>query len=349
MRSLVGLVLVPVLLAAAAMPALADGGRCGDRHRPACSILRPPDLSFGVSEVDPLKPDCVVLVGGFGSATGDDTFDELLRWADDDPRYTIVRFGRDLGERFPFDTTGPLDVSAEDLRGLVRAISPTCGATHVVSHSMGGAVADRAFALGFAPGDHVITYIALSGPHNGATLARALRPAIESDPLIAVEASAIARTIHVPDPTTVAAAGLARTRAPDVLPRVAHVRLRLANDLMVLRRDNMDRRVDVRELLPTLGELEGHGGILHSARIADVIARAIAAHEILPDARSPAARILGDVLSRRLDAAATAAYADFGIYLRSGAEAEIALAEGELLALAVTTVANAIGPRRREE
>lgn len=329
-------------LLALGIRAAADGGRCGERGRPACSILRPPDEDALPVGSDAFLPDCVVLVGGFGSAQGDDTFDRLLAWANADPRYRLWRFGRDRADRYAYDTTGAIDVSGEDLRSLVRSIRDECAATDIVTHSMGGAVADRAFSMGFVPADRVATYIALAGPHNGATLARALRPAIEADPIVAVETSLLAATLRQPDPVARAASDLARIRPPRPV-RVPAVRLRIATDPMVLRRDSADRRVDVREYVPTLAQIEGHGGILRSERISVLLGGAIGARAIPADTRSGADRAAADVLSRKLDDLLAARYADLGRYLRDDPMAKLSLAEALVVGADVRVLVDAVG------
>ena len=93
-----------------------------------------------------------------------------------DPRYDIYRFGAD--PEYPYDALGDLDVNARSLRDEVRAIAATHPAVHIVAHSMGGAVADRAFASGLSANDGVATYVALAAPHNGSPTLAAARGAL---------------------------------------------------------------------------------------------------------------------------------------------------------------------------
>lgn len=295
-----------------ATSASGDARYCGWKGRPACTILRPPELGVRIDPLGRTGPECVVLVGGFGSTNGDQTFDDLLRWTEGDALYQPIRSGYDFTDTFTYDTTGPIDRTAADLTRLVRTLGHECGAIHIVTHSMGGAVADRAFSMGLSAADGVATYIALSGPHNGATLARALRPAIEADPLIAIETSVLARSIGQPDPTTPAAHDLASIEhAPREVRGVAQARVRYATDGMVLRRDTYDRRVDVREYMPAslaLSQLEGHGGVLHNEDVRRFVSATIATHAVAEDGRTPLERLTADAVSRKVDERVAAFY-----------------------------------------
>ena len=326
LRSLV----LPFVIAALAGPlattATADGGRCGDRGRPPCTVLRPPQLG-PPTDTHHLAPECIVAVGGFGSTSGDQAFDALLGWTSDEPLYQVFHFGyRD--DRFRYDTTGPIDVSGEDLRGFVASLAPDCRAIHIVAHSMGGAVADRAFSKGLSGRDRVATYLALSSPHNGATLAQALRRPIERDPLIAIEIGVLARTLGQPDPTTSAARDLADlvVSRPRREIRVPSARLRLATDAMVLRRDNIDRRSDVREYF-AVDALEGHGAILRNDQVRRVLQTTVASHAVAVDNRSSLERGVADAVSRKLDANLSDAYAGLSWYLTNDPSAPLVLAE----------------------
>jgi hypothetical protein len=126
---------------------------------------------------------------------------------------------------------------------------------------MGGVVVDRALATLDPAAYGISTYVALASPHNGATLARAVRAV-----------SAVSETLGVGDLTSDAVDDLATMRAPRRIPRVEHVRLRMRTDPLVLHRDNFDRRVDVREFDPaSLGEIEGHVRIVHDRRVQDIV------------------------------------------------------------------------------
>jgi pimeloyl-ACP methyl ester carboxylesterase len=322
----IALALVPAFLLATGTVASAWPRQCGEHGRPACTILRPPEL--GPPPDAPYDaPECVVLVGGFGSTNGDRAFDDLFRWSQDEPLYQIFQFGYRRSDRFEYDTTGRIDVSAEHLASFVRSLTPDCRAIHIVAHSMGGAVADRAFKMGLSDHDRVATYVALSSPHNGATLAKALKPSIERDSLVAIEISVLARTLGQPDPTTPAGHDLALIEPPlrPIRDTVAHGRLRVATDAMVLRRDNVDRREDVREYFE-VNELEGHGGILHNDQVRRVLQTTIASHALAADNRSALERRVADAVATRVDAALSALYRETSEFLTWDPRAPLALA-----------------------
>ena len=116
--------------------------------------------------------EVIILVSGINSFPQDPTFDPLIAKLFGDPRYDVYRFGADPA--YPYDALGDLDVNARNLRDEVRALGITHPGVHIVAHSMGGAVADRAFAAGLSANDGVATYVALASPHNGSsTLAAA--------------------------------------------------------------------------------------------------------------------------------------------------------------------------------
>jgi len=247
--------------------------------------------------------ECIVVVGGLGSPTDAsdvDFFGAALGDLQGSLDHRVVRFGVDRGA---YDTLGSISRSGEELRSVIHAISSDCDAIHVLAHSMGGAVADRAFAKGDPAGDGVVTYIAMASPHNGATAARALRPGIELDETFAAGVSVAARTVGRPDPTKDAVRDLALIHAPRPVRGVAAVRAHLATDEFVLRRDNADRRFDAREYLPaTLAQLEGHGGIVHNAQVQRVIRSAIRSHTVPPEDRPDSELRAAVSLSERFDA-----------------------------------------------
>lgn len=286
------LALTPILLALAVTTASADGGHVCSLApgRPACTILRP----FRQPGPVPTRPaigssECVVLVGGLGSPTDRDDrfFAPVLGELDADPRFQQYRFGVDAGS---FDTYRAISRNGEQLRSVIHHLSTECQAIHVLSHSMGGAVADRAFSMGDLANDGVVSYVALAAPHNGATGARAARPAVEADALFAAGLSATTRAVAIPDPTTDAVRDLSRLRAPRPVRDVEAVRLRLVTDEFVLRRDNADRRVDVRDYLPTTTwQLEGHGQVVHNETVQQVVRTTIATHRVPAEDRSSTA------------------------------------------------------------
>jgi alpha-beta hydrolase superfamily lysophospholipase len=102
----------------------------------------------------------VVLVGGLRSPTSydDGFFDPLIaRLAREGP-YLFIRFGVEPATRgHAYDTVGSISRNADELRGLIHDLSGECRATHVISHSMGGVVTDRALAKGHAAADGLVT------------------------------------------------------------------------------------------------------------------------------------------------------------------------------------------------
>src|SRR5204862_675838 len=99
-------------------------------------------------------------VSGVNSSAQDPTFDALQARLFDDPGYEVHRFGADPA--YPYDTQGSLDQAAGNLTNEIRDLGRTHPAVHIVAHSMGGDVVDRAFALGLSASDGVATYVALS-------------------------------------------------------------------------------------------------------------------------------------------------------------------------------------------
>lgn len=267
--------------------------------KPSCTILRPPTPPARVPP--PGAPECIVTVGGLGSSNDDGTFTDLLATFRDDPRYVIHRFGSS-GEdpaRYPYDTYGSIDASGRALRDYVRSISGQCHRIHIVSHSMGGDVADRAFSLGLSGADGVVTYEPISGPHNGAMIARYVAKFIDSDEPFADAASEIAQALHVHDPTTPAVRDLARIKPPRPPRDVAELRQRLADDGFVYLPDNWDRRFEIRDWLPDadLVQLEGHGGSLRNAEIRATTVSMIRTGVVPPDTRSEAHKTLAFIMS----------------------------------------------------
>ncbi len=331
LRSLgIALALLPVLMVAAALPVWADGGpACGALPgRPTCTILRP--LPPPLRQPPPTAPECIVAVGGLGSRNDDPAFRELLAPFGGDPRYEIHRFGGPAEDpsTFPYDTYGAVSVNGLHLRRFVRSLSDRCQAIHVVTHSMGGAVADRAFSMGLSTADGVVTYLPLSGPHNGAMVARYLRGLVERDEHFAEATSVISQALHVHDPTTPAVRDLALIRPPRPVRDVIELRQRLADDAFVYLPDNWDRRFEVRDRLPDaqLIELDGHGGSLQNAEIRATTAHVIRRLEIPPDDRPLLDKALALVMSVAL----------MFIALYAGGRLEGPIVKGIMLSKAVT-------------
>ncbi|HKY50574.1 MAG TPA: hypothetical protein VJP45_04905, partial [Candidatus Limnocylindria bacterium] len=139
------------------------GSEAGPPLRPPLTVLRATDRATGTTSSGAARRELIVLVGGYASDANDDVFDEL-RGRLAGQGYEVVRFGRDLGT---YDTYGSVDANAARLRDSVRSISTDYGGVHLVTHSMGGVVADRAFALGLSANDGVTTYVAWAAPHHG--------------------------------------------------------------------------------------------------------------------------------------------------------------------------------------
>src|SRR4030088_2068879 len=146
--------------------------------RPPLRVLRDVDAPTApaAAERAVAAPDreLVVLVGGYQSCAcpDDGTFANLVRKLESDPHFDVVRFGAD--PRFPYDTYGAIAPNATNLRDQIRTLAPGYGGVHIVTHSMGGVVADQAFSLGLSRADGVLTYVSWSAPHSGSDAARAI-------------------------------------------------------------------------------------------------------------------------------------------------------------------------------
>lgn len=279
--------LVPLLLALALIPALgtsasADTG-CGGVGKPPCTILRPVAAPERDRSSVGWGQECIVIVGGLGSPTDTsdyDFFGTVLGDLRTNIDYRPVRFGVDAGD---YDTTGAISRSGSALREVIRRISADCDAIHLLAHSMGGVVVDRALSKLEPMAHGISTYVAMASPHNGATMARLLRAVVEHDPLTAAAVSTVANALDAPDPSWDAVHDLVTARAPLRIPRVEHVRLRMLTDEIVFARDNQDRRVDVREYPPASGaEILGHGGIVHNERVQSVVRETIRSGRVPP-------------------------------------------------------------------
>lgn len=291
MRALIGSTLVAwALLPALALVASADGDPplppvdAGPPLRPPLSVLRAAERAPEVPAVSisGQKKGLIVVVGGYGSDSNDSTFDAFAARVARESGYDVVRFGRDIGT---YDTYGAVDANAERLRDSIRSLSTDYDSVHIVTHSMGGVVADRAFALGLSASDGVTTYVAWAAPHDGAHAAQAMQTTLAvSGP--AREDTRAFTTAYFKEPDSAAVRDLAR--ADPVGPQAGVVRLdlRLATDALVSSGDARDPGVPSRVLLPkTLGELEGHGGILQSEEAIDLTLATIKTRNVPPDTR----------------------------------------------------------------
>lgn len=303
-------IVVALLVALSPSPALADGG-CGTPGRPACTVLRP--VAPTTTSVSPPlgAGDCVVEVGGLGS-TAEETrraFEGLVDELDG------VRV-----ETLEYDTLGKIAVAAEVLRDHVRGLSGSCAAIHIVAHSMGGVVADRAFSKGLSGADRVATYVPLASPHNGATAARELCGIGDVDPGYTELLRQVAALLGQADPTAPAICDLARVKPPRAPRGVSTARLRLVTDPLVLRRDHVAPYRDVRELLPAEpAELEGHGGILRNAEARAVVRGSIEERSVPIDERGPEHRLVAAVVSVEADRAVAVTHERIADLLWGGA------------------------------
>ncbi len=177
--------------------------------------------------------ELVVLVGGFQSCACDATFDGLAKRLSD-AGFDVRRFGAD--PRYPYDTFGPIGPSATNLRDEIRALAPAYGGVHIVTHSMGGAVTDAAFAKGLSRADGVVSYIAWAAPHNGSDAARMIEVAKVAGGVDA----AVRETARGLGFTTDAAAvpDLSTARASSAPQGVIRLDLREATDVLVTDRDS---------------------------------------------------------------------------------------------------------------
>jgi len=292
MRRGVLVVLVAValpFLPARAFVASADEGSpvapasVGPQLRPPSGVLRHVEADRLAVSPEPRVhgKELVVLVGGYQSCAcpDDGTFDVLRARLASDGGYDVVRFGAD--PRFPYDTFGAIAPSAKNLRDEIRALAPDYDGVHIVTHSMGGVVADQAFAQGLTHEDGVVSYVSWAAPHSGSDAARALLAArlvaggvdgplregllwlrMESDSAAVID---LALAAPVPPP-----AGVVR------------LDLRELTDALVTPRDARDPGVPSR-LLTKLDE--GHGGILNDSRAIDLTVRTIADRRVPPEDR----------------------------------------------------------------
>ena len=274
---------------------LADDGPAPTlRVRPPDTVLRHVDAA--TAEITPSPThhpharEVVVLVGGYQSCSciEDNTFD-ALRTRLIASGFDVVRFGQD--PRYPYDTFGHIQPSALSLRDEIRHLGGEYDAVHVVTHSMGGVVADQAFANGLSASDGVATYVSWSSPHSGSDAARALGVvrAVRGD-------GGLLRDVLLrmgDEPDSDAARDLASTR-PISPPRgVVRHDLREANDLLETGQDASDPGVTSR-VLGGHGA-EGHGGILTDPTAIDTTVATIATRRVPPDTR---ASVLRDAAER---------------------------------------------------
>ena len=263
----------------------------GPPLRPPLTVLRAAEkapLTFTLStdqpnvSADRPKRQLIVLVGGYASESNDQTFAKFRERVAQESGYDVVRFGHDLGA---YDTFGEVDGNAQRLRDSIRSVSGAYDGVHIVTHSMGGVVADRAFGLGLSASDGVTTYVAWAAPHDGAHAAERCRS--RSRQWAAREDTRSFPTTYFRDPDTAAVRDLARADPSGPQPGVARLDLRLATDALVSSVDARNPGVPSRVLMPkTISELEGHGGILKSEQAFDLTLATIKSRSVPPDQRS---------------------------------------------------------------
>jgi len=307
-RAMIGAALVAfVALPALALVASADEDPplqpavAGPPLRPPLTVLRAVDrapAAPATATIDRPTKELIVLVGGYASEDDPRLFDAFRARAAREGGYDVLRFGRDLGS---YDTLGAVDANAVQLRDSVRSVSPNYGGVHIVTHSMGGNVADRAFALGLSASDGVTSYVAWAAPHDGAHAAQAAQAWLAVSGPAHADARAVATT-YLRDPDSPAVRDMARLRAPAPPPGVVRLDLRLATDGLVSSADARDPGTPSRILLPaSVAELEGHGGILESREAFDLTMATIKAKTVPPDQRGVALRAASDVMAKTVD------------------------------------------------
>jgi hypothetical protein len=276
----------------------------GPPLRPPSTVLRaavtappaptPPVIASGA--VAAPKRELIVLVGGLGTdkRPGDNPFRALQDRIPNDT-YDVVRFGTDFGV---YNTYDPIDENAERLRDGIRSLSGGYDSVHIVTHSLGGNVADRAFVLGLSSDDGVTTYIAWSAPHDGAHAAGIARGALTLSGPARADTSAVTVWADLHDPESAAVRDLARIRAVPPPPGVVRLDLRLATDELVSSKDARDPGVESRVLLPTtLRDWEGHGGILENDQALDLTLATIKHKAVPPDDRGIMLRTASELIS----------------------------------------------------
>jgi hypothetical protein len=306
-QALIGATLVGgAILPALALVASADEGpplRPGDAGpplRPPLTVLRAVEKAppkFEISADQP-KKELIVLVGGYGTGPDSHMFDAFRARVAQESGYEVVRFGQDLGS---YDTFGGVDANADQLRDSIRSVSGSYDGVHIVTHSMGGVVADRAFARGLSVSDGVTTYVAWASPHDGSRAAQAMQTTLAaSGP--ARDDTRTFTTTYFRDPDSDAVRDLARARAVGPPSGVVRLNLRLATDALVSGADARDPGVASRVLLPTsLDELEGHGGILQSEQALDLTLATIKTRSVPPDRRGHVLLGASDLVSQTVD------------------------------------------------
>jgi hypothetical protein len=247
------------------------------------------------------KRELIVLVGGLGTDQPPDQnpFKDLQARIPSGT-YDVLRFGTDLGV---YNTYDSIDENALHLRDSIRSVSGGYDVVHIVAHSLGGNVADQAFALGLSSSDGVTTYVAWSAPHDGAHAARLARTTLALSGPAREDTRELAKAIKLHDPETAAVRDLASIRAIPPPAGVVRLDLRMATDVLVSSSDARDPGVESRVLLPESPwpwDWEGHGGILHSDQALDLTLATIKQKSVPPDDRGIVLRLASEAMSERI-------------------------------------------------
>ena len=282
MRICVGLSFVLALLLTpfATVSARADDGSASPSPRTPTTILRHVDTATASPIPLPPKKQLVIIVGGYQSCVCDGSFKSLT------DRLVAAGFDvREFGEdrAFPYDSFGSIEVSARTLRDEVRSLAPQYAGVHLVTHSMGGVVADRAFAEGLSADDGVLTYVSWSAPHSGSAAAGV---ASSLSFMSGGDGGPIRRGLIMAnmEDDSPAVRDLAATR-PIPPPRgVVRLDLREASDVLVTADDARDPGVESRVLVT--GALDGHSAILNDTRALDMTVATITTRRVPPDNRA---------------------------------------------------------------
>ncbi|TMG34553.1 MAG: hypothetical protein E6H88_14755 [Chloroflexi bacterium] len=313
-------VLALALLPAGAIHVSADDGRPNPGGRPSAppeTAGRPHQLPVAPAPVRLAEPTgsadgppfplpirrpppatLVILVGGYGTQQPDDpTFMDLAKRIEQQPGYHVERLGADPAN--PYDSYQHLDTSAEALIKEVRSKAASYpGGVHIISHSGGAGVVDRAFAKGLSAADGVRSFQAVAPPHNGSTVAwwtDLVLPSLgqATDYVRAILMSAT----PLPDPESDAMHDLAHLRRTAPPPGVVEVDYTLASDTFVMEQDNFHPGVPLRLYTPQdLHQLAiGHDSFVNTELSEDVV-RAVRCSCVPPDRRTVGEVVLDEAI-----------------------------------------------------
>lgn len=269
--------------------------------RPPVGVLRhvdaPTASPVAPANVAAPKKELVILVGGYQTCWCKDGLDAYAARASA-AGYDVKHFGAD--PRYPYDSYGAIAVSGRSLRDEIRSLAPDYSAVHIVTHSMGGVVADQAFAQGLSASDGVATYVSLSGPHSGSDWARAATDVNTNGP-----GELLRRVASLFEMESKSAAVKDLASVHPIVPPVGVVRLDLreSTDVLVTSTDASDPGVPSRILNEAA---EGHGGILTDPRAVDLTMRTISTRRVPPDDRARALVDATDLSSLLIALLATA-------------------------------------------